>query len=292
MRFSRTVLLLVVLPMLLLLTASAPKPKIPVVVITTPYGEISLYLYEGTPKHRANFLKLARDTFFNGTTFHRVINEFMIQGGDPNSKDADPNNDGSGGPGYEVDAEISPKYYHKKGALAAARNGDDVNPQRRSSGSQFYIVHGKKFRAGELDTMALQKYARNYWNTPTQRQRLAGMNMQALAQTSQGRDSLQRLYKRLEDEVKTSFDQQGDSVKYSAAIRQAYTTQGGSPHLDGSYTVFGEVVGGLNLVDSIATVKTDGRDRPLKDVTMTVRVVEMTAKEFQKKYGIKPPVGQ
>lgn len=135
-----------------------PTPKDDLVTLTTPQGEIKLVLFDETPKHKANFLKLAKAGYYDGTTFHRVINQFMIQGGDPNSKDADPNNDGQGGPGYTIPAEIEPQFKHVRGAVAAARQGDQMNPKRESSGSQFYLVQnpqGTPFLDGQYTVFGM-----------------------------------------------------------------------------------------------------------------------------------------
>jgi len=189
--------------------------------ITTELGVIVLKLYNETPKHRDNFIKLAQEGFYNGTLFHRVIRQFMIQGGDPNSRNAPSGQPlGTGGPEYTIEAEIIPGFFHKRGALAAARMGDQVNPERRSSGSQFYIVQGRVFTPGELDMM--------------------------------------------EQQTRRAFTPQQ---------RIAYTTVGGTPHLDNAYTVFGEVIEGLDVVEKISLVATGRGDRPLEDVSMTVEVI-------------------
>lgn len=192
------------------------------VEIITKYGNIVVKLYNETPLHRDNFLKLAKEGYFDSTLFHRVINQFMIQGGDPTSKNA-PSGVllGNGGPSYTIKAEFVPGLIHKKGVIAAAREGDMINPQKASSGSQFYIVQGKVFTKEELDMLS------------------------------------QRMNKTFtEQQIKT------------------YTTIGGTPHLDGSYTVFGEVVSGIEVVDKIASVKTDNNNRPIEDIRMFVRVLD------------------
>lgn len=192
------------------------------VLLSTKYGDMTLLLYDETPKHRDNFIKLVSDGFYDGTLFHRVIRNFMIQGGDPESKGADPNKRlGSGGPGYTIEAEITPEFIHKKGALSAARQGDQVNPEKRSSGSQFYVVQGKAVTAQELNQMAPRTGA---------------------------------IY--TADQIKT------------------YREIGGTPFLDNQYTVFGEVIDGLDVIDKIAAVKTHPGDRPVEDVTMTMKLIE------------------
>ncbi len=257
----------------MLLSGCAGAQQRPVVEITTDYGKIRLALYDETPLHRDNFLKLAREGFYNGVLFHRVIHHFMIQGGDPASKEAKPGDRlGNGGPGYTIPAEFVPALYHKKGALAAARLGDQANPQKASSGSQFYIVHGKIWRPGELDTLeqrtnlSLQQNILRSVITPYQDElnkyrqdnNQEGFNVR-VAQLQAVADSLFELA------PKTRFTEQQ---------RQLYTTIGGSPHLDGGYTVFGEVIEGLEVIDKIAAVKTDQANRPLEDIRMTVRVIE------------------
>jgi len=199
--------------------------------ISTNYGNIVVRLYDETPGHRDNFRKLAGEGFYDGTTFHRVIPQFMIQGGDPNSKDDDPNNDGMGGPGYTIPAEFNPALIHKKGALAAARTGGPMNPNKESSGSQFYIVEGSV--------------------TPNE----------------------------MLDQIET-YQRQNLSPEYriQESSREYYTTIGGTPQLDMDYTVFGEVVSGLDVIDAIARVDTPkklqqppGNDRPIENVTMTIK---------------------
>lgn len=202
-------------------TAFAAKPKNTYVKITTNYGTVYLKLYNETPKHRDNFIKLAKEGALDSTLFHRVIQNFMIQGGDPLSKTAKPGEQlGSGDIGYTIPAEFVPGIFHKRGALASAR---DNNPAKASSGSQFYIVQGKKYTDAELD----------------------GMNA--------GR---------------------AETWKITPQQREVYKTSGGAPFLDGSYTVFGEVVKGMQMVDNICTVKTDRSDRPLTDIKMSVSLVE------------------
>jgi cyclophilin family peptidyl-prolyl cis-trans isomerase len=182
---------------------TSTKSSLELVKINTSYGDMLIYLYDSTPKHKANFLKLAKDKFFDGTTFHRVIKNFVIQGGDPNSKDNDPNNDGQGGPGYTIDAEIKHNIKHKYGAIGAAR---DNNPEKKSNGSQFYVVVNKT----------------------------------------------------------------------------------GTPFLDNNYTVFGEVIAGMDVAEKIASVPSDGaNNRPLSEVKMTVTVEKMSLKDLEAKYGFK-----
>ena len=197
-KIATSALVLALLPMAVM-AQKAPKGKDQLVTISTPHGELKLVLFDDTPRHKENFLKLAREGFYDGTTFHRVIDGFMIQGGDPNTKDDNPRNDGAGNPGYTVPAEINPKYKHVRGALAAARMGDQVNPKKESSGSQFYIVE-------------------NHQGTPQ------------------------------------------------------------------AYTVYGQVIDGLQVIDKIAEQAVDGRNRPLSDIKMKVKVEEVKKKKIAKKY--------
>lgn len=182
--------------------AQKPKGKDQLITISTPQGDIRLVLFDDTPRHKENFLKLAKEGFYDGTTFHRVIDGFMIQGGDPNTKDEDPSNDGGGNPGYTIPAEILPKYKHQRGAVAAARMGDQVNPRKESSGSQFYIVENHN----------------------------------------------------------------------------------GTPQLDEAYTVFGQVIDGLDVIDKIAEQPKDGRNRPLSDIKMKVKVEQVRKRKIARKY--------
>ncbi len=182
-------------------------------IIHTEYGDMKGFLYNDTPQHRDNFIKLVNEGWYEGSIFHRVIQDFMIQGGQ--------GADGKVDPGYTVPAEILPNHFHKKGALAAARMGDQVNPTKASSGSQFYIVEG------------------NIYNEPT--------------------------LKNMEAQSGKSFNE--EQIK-------AYTTVGGTPHLDGAYTVFGQIADGFGVIDKIAAVKKAPGDKPVKDVKMTIEIVE------------------
>lgn len=212
--------------------AQKNSKKDEVVTLKTSEGTMRIILFDETPKHKANFLKLVNDGFYDDLLFHRVIDDFMIQGGDPESRNAKPDqNLGKGENGYKVPAEFSPKLFHQKGALAAAR---DNNPTKESSGCQFYIVQGRKWSKNDLDKQAA------------------------------------RAARKLTDEQ-----------------RKVYETVGGTPHLDGSYTVFGQVIDGMEFVDKIGSVKTGERDRPEKDVSMKMSVKKMKKKKITKKYGWK-----
>ncbi len=194
------------------------------VLLSTEYGNIKIKLFNETPQHRDNFIKLVKEGFYNETLFHRVIKDFMIQGGDPDSKNAQKGEYlGEGDVGYTIPAEFNTKLIHKRGALAAARQGDNVNPQKRSSGCQFYIVQGRKFTTEEIERIEKSK---------------------------QGR------------------------IEYTDEQYKTYETVGGTPHLDMDYTVFGEVIEGLDVVDKIAAVKRDRKDRPLEDIKITIKIIK------------------
>ena len=243
------------------------------VKISTALGDIIVRLYDETPAHRDNFLKLAREGFYDGTLFHRVIKDFMIQGGDPQSKGAPAGKAlGSGDAGYTLPAEFTPSLFHKRGALSAARLGDEVNPERRSSGCQFYIVWGKTYSQGEMGQMARQmemQAQQQVFNALAMEHKDAIMQMRR----NRDRDGLMALQEKLIAQTEEKVRKEGLG-KMSDAAREAYATVGGTPFLDGQYTVFGEVEAGLNVVDDIQQAATDGRDRPLSDIPMTVTVLD------------------
>ena len=234
--------------------------------IETSAGDIIVKLYNETPKHRDNFIKLAEDGTYEGTLFHRVIKDFMIQAGDPESKNAPKGKMlGAGDVGYTVPAEfVYPKYFHKKGALSAARQGDNVNPKKESSGCQFYIVTGKVYNDSTLLGMEHQmNQARlnNAFNA------LAQKHMKEIYKMRKANDEngLYDLQEKLFAEAQEMAAKQPE-FHFTPEQIEAYTTVGGTPHLDGEYTVFGEVVEGMDVVDKIQQVKTDRSDRPEEDV--------------------------
>jgi peptidyl-prolyl cis-trans isomerase B (cyclophilin B) len=258
-----------------------------VVTIKTQFGEMKALLYDETPLHKKNFIKLAEEGALDNTLFHRVIQEFMIQGGDPNSKTAVKGQPlGDGGPGYTVPAEINTNLLHERGALSAARLSDAQNPKKESSGSQFYIVQGKVWTKEEL-TLDQEKL---YYG------------LQQILQNPSNKgllDSLNQLYRA----DQTAFQkkvislapmiQQATNLDLNKTIEQSrldlYTTIGGAPHLDGGYTVFGKVVKGLEVIDKIAAVAKDQSDRPLEDIRMTVKVEKMSKKKIEKEFGYQYP---
>lgn len=243
------------------------------VKISTSYGDIVVRLYDETPLHRDNFIKLAKEGTLNGTLFHRVIKDFMIQGGDPQSKGAPKGKMlGSGDVGYTIPAEFNPALYHKRGALSAARQGDQVNPEKRSSGCQFYIVWGQKYSAGQMGQMEKQmmmQAQQSVFNSLAMEHRDEIMDMR------RKRDSagLQALQDELMAQMTAIISEQGLG-KMSQEQKAVYTEVGGTPFLDGQYTVFGEVEEGLELVGKIQEVATDSNDRPLEDIPMTVTLLD------------------
>lgn len=252
-------------------------PNDALVEIKTTLGDVTVELYNDTPLHRDNFLKLVDKGFYDGVLFHRVIDEFMVQTGDPKSKQASAGVElGDGDPGYTIEAEIRyPRHFHKYGALAAARTGDAVNPERRSSGSQFYIVTGKKVPAGRLDAMERRNFEERL------QERFRELSLQhndsikklRLAHDSIGLENLrQELIRQTEESVKPE--------PLPEEIKEAYTTVGGTPHLDGTYTVFGEVVKGMDVVEKIQKVETDPSDRPVEDVRIiSAKVIRRPSEE-------------
>ena len=221
--------ILLFLALTIVVSASAKKEKRTKVEMLTSMGSITIELYNETPLHRDNFIKLVKEGYYNDLLFHRVIADFMIQGGDPDSKNAPEGKMlGEGGPGYTIEAEFRfPQLFHKRGVLAAAREGDDTNPEKRSSGSQFYIVWGQTFSRSDLEKIT-----------------------QRVEQHSAG------------------------AIVFPDEVKKYYMKYGGTPHLDGSYTVFGEVIKGIEVVNAIQQVDTDNNDRPIEDVRILNVVIK------------------
>ena len=234
--------------------------------IETSMGDIIVKLYDETPKHRDNFIKLAKESIYEGTLFHRVIKDFMIQAGDPDSKEAPKGKMlGSGDVGYTIPAEfVYPKYFHKKGALSAARQGDDVNPKKESSGCQFYIVTGKVYNDSTLLSMEKKM---NEGKLTSIFNALAQKHMKDIYKMRKANDQegLYQLQEKIYAQAEAEAAKQPD-FHFTPEQVKAYTTVGGTPHLDNQYTVFGEVVEGMDVVDKIQQVKTDRSDRPVDDV--------------------------
>ncbi len=242
-----------------------PQPGDVKVLLTTSLGDITILLYGDTPGHRDNFIKRVKAGDYDGVLFHRVIDNFMIQSGDPSSKNAPKGQMlGEGDSGTEIEAEfLFPKHFHHRGAIAAARTADNVNPRRRSSGSQFYIVTGKTFSPGQLDQMehrALMQRKQATFDS------LVAQHRDSIMQMRRNRDSvgLQSLQDRLNEETQRLTA--AETTYFTPEIRDAYTTVGGTPHLDGSYTVYGRVLEGMDIVEKIEKAETDANDRPLEDI--------------------------
>jgi len=233
-------------------------------------GDIIVRLYDETPIHRDNFVKLVKEGYYDGTLFHRVIRDFMIQGGDPDSKGAPAGKMlGVGGPDYTLEAEIKDNLYHKRGALAAARQGDEVNPERRSSGSQFYIVWGQVYKENQLNQLGKQirmQKVQDVFNDLAKAHRDEIMQMRR----ERNRAGLQELQDQLIAKAENKVGKQGLTDQQM----QLYSTVGGTPHLDGQYTVFGEVEEGLNVVEQIQNTATGRGDRPTNDIDMRMTIID------------------
>ena len=240
------------------------------VKIETMLGDIVVRLYDETPIHRDNFVKLAKEGYYDGTLFHRVIKNFMIQGGDPDSKGAPAGKMlGVGGPDYTLQAEIQDGLFHKRGALAAARQGDEVNPERRSSGSQFYIVWGQVYHDNQLRQFSKQlrmQKVQDVFHALASDHRAEIMQMRR----EKNRAGLQELQDKLVAEAESQVGSDGLTENQM----KLYSTIGGTPHLDGQYTVFGEVEEGLDVVELIQGSATGRADRPLDDIEMRMVVIE------------------
>lgn len=245
-----------------------------IVKISTPKGDIRVRLYDETPQHRDNFVKLVKEGFYDGTLFHRVIKGFMIQGGDPDSIGAPTSKMlGTGGPGYNLPAEIVyPKLFHKRGALCAARQADEVNPEKESSGSQFYLVYGKTYTTQELKQterqMAMQ-LEQNVFNTLVKEHRTQILELRK----ARNQVGLQELQDKLIAETKKRMTGM-PAAKFTPEQTEAYTTIGGTPFLDGQYTVFGEVESGMETITSIQQCATTSADRPTEDINLTMTIEE------------------
>ena len=233
--------------------------------IKTSMGDIKVKLFGQTPLHRDNFVKLAKEGYYDGVLFHRVIDNFMVQTGDGNSREASKDKMlGGGDPGYTIEAEIRyPELYHKRGVLAAARTADSVNPEKRSSGSQFYIVTGKTFNDSTLAQIEKRHQTTMLQNIFNRLQVENRDSIMALRR-NRDREGLDKLRDSLVAQAEAEYAKA--PFKIPEDQRQAYKEQGGTPHLDGDYTVFGEVIEGMDVVDKIQKAETDRNDRPLEDI--------------------------
>jgi len=256
-------------------TTAMAQEKRSRLVIETDSGNMVIELFNETPAHRDNFLKLAKQGFYTGTSFHRVIENFMIQGGDPNSKEGAEGAPGSGGPGYTIPAEIHPELFHHKGALSAARKGDNVNPNRESSGSQFYIVQGKKTNPTELKKFEERlnfdrknAISREFFAEP---ENAEYVNRIKTAQSEGNQDEIKAVMDEVSPLMGARFEDK--AFTYTEEQIETYNTIGGTPFLDMQYTVFGQVVDGLDVIDKLASVKKNG-ESPVVAHRMTIKVIE------------------
>lgn len=285
---KKTKLLLMFLIVLTFLMTGCAQKKDQLVTIKTKYGDMIAILYDETPRHKENFLKLIREHYYDSLLFHRVIEGFMIQGGDPDSKHAEKNTRlGNGGPGYTIEAEINPKFFHERGALSAARLGDAMNPSKASSGSQFYIVQGRKLTEAQLK-IDQQKYGnalQQFFQKPENKPYYDSINYFFRHRDEKGYEAyIASLKPIVEKQLGISVEKE-----VSPEVLKTYATVGGTPQLDGAYTVFGKVIGGLEVIDKIAALPKDQFDRPVEDVRMTITVEEMPRKKIEKLYGYTYP---
>ncbi|MFY9150742.1 MAG: peptidylprolyl isomerase [Prolixibacteraceae bacterium] len=246
-----------------------------IVQISTNLGNMKFSLYNETPKHRDAFIQLANEGYYDQTLFYRVIQDYLIQGGSRSSRNAAPGKRiGYGDPDKTVDDEILPQFCHKKGALCAPRQPDDVNPFKQSDISQFFIIKGRIYSDGELDTLELavnrpiQKKINAQYLTPEIKKKLKELKAENKV------DEFRQIADEVKKQIETAYQLQPGKLIFTEAQRKAYTTVGGYPDLDGKYTIFGECISGFDVIDKIAALKTDANDRPLTDVKITVSIIE------------------
>lgn len=267
-----------------------------VITIKTNYGDMVAILYDETPKHKENFIKLAKDKFYDSLLFHRVIQDFMVQGGDPNSKNAKPGQSlGNGGPGYTIDAEFNAGLFHEKGAFSAARLSDQVNPSKASSGSQFYIVQGKKYTDEELTQLeqSMQYNKKNqHLRTVLDMPEYAEVRQAVLDKQRAGDGAWLQSFFEKSDTLIQKVKKDYKPFSFSPEQKTRYNEVGGAPHLDGDYTVFGKVIRGLDVVDKIAAVQKGAGDRPIEDIRMFITVEEMSKRKIEKTYGYTYPASK
>ena len=271
-------LVIIALSTVFALSACAKKDYL--VTIKTSYGDMKVILYDETPEHKANFLKLAENGDYDSTIFHRIIDGFMIQGGDVNAKP-----DSENKIDYTIPAEFVKSLFHHKGALAAARQGDQMNPEKKSSGCQWYIVQGIVYDKEQLttDVQKLNQSLRDLMQVPGYENLQQELSMIYYEQGEKAfNEKMMELKPVCEQEFNVKFDKD-----FPPDRLEAYTTVGGTPHLDDAYTVFGRVVEGMEVIDKIAAVQTGERDKPVEDIFMTMEVKAMNPKKLQKLYGEK-----
>lgn len=245
------------------------------VEVETNMGNMKFVLFDDTPKHRNEFIKLADEGYYDGTLFYRVIQNFLIQGGSKSSRNAPSGKRiGYGDPDYTVDDEIRPNHFHQKGALCAPRQPDEVNPFKQSDISQFYIVKGQVFRPGQLDTMEMavnrpirEKIIHQVF-TPDIKAELKKLKEEKKV------DEFRKIAGKVKNDIESQYQLNPHTLKFTDAQRKAYTTIGGYPELDGKYTIFGQCISGFDVIDKIAALKTDKNNRPLTDVKITVNVLK------------------
>ena len=247
-------------------------PEGPMVLIKTKYGDMTVVLYNQTPLHRDNFMKLTKKKVFDSLIFHRVIKGFMVQGGDPNSKRATKDQVlGDGDLNYTVPAEIVPGIIHKKGVIAAARNGDEENPERRSSATQFYLAQGKVYKLDDVPSIEQNLNGRAVESLflKLKAEKIDTLMLFQMARNQAGYDKvLAKIRQQAENQVAKN------PISLTKQQIETYTTLGGIPHLDGAYTVFGEVVEGMAVIDSIAAQPTGKADRPIENIRMKIEVIK------------------
>ena len=249
-----------------------PVPEGPMVLIKTKYGDMKVVLYNETSLHRDNFMKLTKEKVFDSLLFHRVIKGFMVQGGDPNSKHAPKDQMlGDGDLNYTVPAEIRAGIIHKKGVIAAARNGDEENPERRSSATQFYLAQGKVYKLDDVPSIEqnLNSRAAESLFLKLKAEKIDNLMLFQMDRNQAGYDKLLEKLKQ-----KATREVEKNPITLNKQQIETYTTLGGIPHLDGAYTVFGEVIDGLAVIDSIAAQPTGKNDRPLENIRMKIEVLK------------------
>lgn len=272
----RNLLFTFALSLMAVLSGCSGAPDGADILVSTDYGDIYIDLYDDTPKHKENFIRLAQEGFYDGTTFYRIVKGFMIQGGDPNTKEGSTERVGIGGPGYTLEKEIRPNHFHKRGALAAARQPDQVNPRWESSGSQFYIVHGRKWDVNELDAISgqipamIESHVRYVLESTPKYNWVRSVDLAALSVSNP--DSFAMLDGQIKDAL-ANIRSQYPSYEMTPEMREEYNRYGGTPMLDGMYTVFGEVMKGMDVVDQIAALPVQG-EMALETVRMDVEVID------------------
>ncbi|PKQ63561.1 peptidylprolyl isomerase [Labilibaculum filiforme] len=273
MNLSKKILVGIVI--LLIAKLSFGQATNSIILIETNMGDIKLMLYKETPKHRQNFLQLIENGHFDGTLFYRVIKGFVAQGGSQDSRNAPAGKMiGYGSSNRTIESEFNPKFFHKKGAIAAPRKPDKVNIFKESDVSQFYIAHGRVFSDEELTLMEkevnvpLRKHIVKKYLTTSKRALLDSLKKAGMV------DEFRAIAKTIKESIEFEYNSTNKKLEFSEARRKAYTTIGGVPHLDNNYTVFGEVIEGLDVLDKIVNLKTDANDRPFEDVKMNVKILE------------------